>query len=208
MTITKLSKKIVVWLLSALACLAFLLGIAVGNPAIKTASAATVTTEWASFNFEPNVDGTTNTRLRFNTTALAWQSSANGVSDDKYLVNTLINGKTVKELNEAELASGGTAQIQAVIQPAGSFSFYSVIIPASFTQIVRTDISSVALTADWTFTDPATGTVYTTVPVRYDSFGELWYRDVNFVNLDSGNMIFVDQGLSHAGVNCFFIGFG
>jgi len=205
---TRICKRMIGWLLGAVTLLMLVLGIAFTRPQIKTVSADTVTTAWASFYFEPNVDGTTDTRLRFNTTALAWKSSHNGAADDQYLAYTKINGRTVKEINAAAAEHGSSAQITANIQPAGTFSFYSLIIPQAFTEISMSDIYSVSIEAGWTYTDNGTGNTYTTTGVRFDLMGTTWRQVTEFVNLDSGDMKFSNQGALYSGVNCFLIRFG
>ena len=49
---------------------------------------------------------------------------------------------------------------------------------------------------------------YTSKDIRFDSLGSSWRLITEFVDLDSGDMKLIDQGISHTGVNCFLIGFG
>lgn len=210
---TRLTKKVLTWLLSAFAFMALALGIAFGRPQTKTASAETVTATWSSFHFEPNIDGTTNTRLRFNTPALAWTGNHNDASDDQYLAYTKINGRTVKEINEAALEKDpNSSRIKANIQPAGNFSFYALIIPESFTEILPSDIYSVSIEAGWTYVDNHNGNyngnTYTTEGVRYDLIGSTWTLITNFIDLDGGDIIVSNQGELYTDVNCFIIRFG
>ena len=133
---TRLSRKIMTWLLGVFAFVTLLLAIAIGSPLTKTAKAATQTTTWTDTLSVDKIEGYT--RYRFNTTSLMWQAYNNESYDDSYLANTTLNGKTVKELNAEAQKAGSTQKIWACLQPAGSFSFYSVCVPNDFAALLPT----------------------------------------------------------------------
>ena len=114
------------WLLGAVAFVTFAFGIAFTHPQTKAVNAATASVTW--LDSELYVDNVGNAqRLRVNTSGLHWTSYNNQSYADEYLAYTKLNGRTVKEINAAAKAAGETSQIYACLQPAGSFSFYSLI---------------------------------------------------------------------------------
>ena len=78
------------------------------------------------------------------------------------LANTKLNGRTVKELNDAAASAGSSERIWACLQPAGSFSFYSVCVPNSFVELSPEDIYSFSMESTWSHTDSGTGNTYKT----------------------------------------------
>ena len=203
----KISKKIVVWLLGAFAFVSLALGFVFSDTQLKIAKADTVTTTWSSAFSVDKIE--TYTRYRINTTELMWKAYYNESYADNYLANTKLNGRTVKELNDAAASAGSSERIWACLQPADSFSFYSVCVPNSFVELSPEDIYSFSMESTWSHTDSGTGNTYKTSYIGFDKLGSEWSRVDSFVNLDSGDMKFIDQGDGDfAGVNCFLIGFG
>ena len=118
---TRISRKIITWLLGAFAFMTLLFAIAVGSPLTQKAKAATQTSTW---NTELSVDGIENyKRYRFNTPSLMWSGYNNESYADEYLANTMLNGKTVKSLNEEAARAGSTQKIWACLHPAGFIVF-------------------------------------------------------------------------------------
>ena len=175
-----------------------------------TAKPKMVEVAWGSGNFEPNVDGSEYTRIRLNTTAASvWTGSVNGSTIDQYLAYTKLNGRTVKEINEAAAANGCEELIKAYVRPNNaSTSFYALYIPNSFTEILAEDIYTVTIEEGWQHEDSGTGNTYT------NSSAVTWYfRDKTFqqntgANKDinaTANFTFGNQGDTGSGATCFIL---
>ena len=162
--------------------------------------------QWNSnANFEPNIDKTPYTRIRFNTPALAWTVSANEVTDDCYVEYTRINGRTIKEINAA---SSDAEKIVIRLQPAGSFSFYGIYIPDSFTELPASQVLTVTIDAGWSHKDSATGKAYinSTAITWYNRFDNTLqqntgaYKDINA----TADFTFSQQSTEN-GSTCFIL---
>ena len=172
------------------------------------AKSKTFETAWGSGNIEPNVDGSEYTRIRLNTTDLAWTVSLDGTMEDQYLANTKLNGRTVKEINETAAVNGCEELIKAYIRPAGTFSFYSLYIPNGFTEILVEDIYTVTLEAGWQHKDNATGHTYNTSNAITWYFRDKTLQQNTGVNKDinaTANFTFANQGDQGNGATCFIL---
>ena len=172
------------------------------------AKAKTIEITWSSGNFEPNVDGTEYTRIRLNTVSQAWTVNVNGTTAEEYLALTRINGIAVKEINESAKANGCEELIMAYIRNGGSFSFYALYIPNSFTEILAEDVYTVTVDAGWQYVDGTTNNTY------INSNSVTWYfRDKTFqqntgaykdINA-TADFTFACQGDQGNGATCFIL---
>ena len=177
---TRFTKKVMTWLLSAFAFMALALGIAFGRPQTKTASAETVTATWSdSFGVQKFEDYT---RYLIQTPELAWTSYNNVSYADEYLAYTKLNGRTVKEINETAAANGSTEKIWACLQPAGSYSFYSVCVPNTFEEMSPSEIRSFSIELGWTHVDSSTSTTYPGTGNTYTNSTTLLWHFRNATN--------------------------
>ena len=173
-----------------------------------TAKTQTIEPAWSSGNFEPNVDGTAYTRIRLNTSGLAWTAGVSGSTDEQYLAYTKLNGRTIKEINDAASANGCEELIKVYVRNASTFSFYGIYIPNTFTEILAEDVYTVTVLAGWQHQDSGTGNTY------MNSNSTTWYfRDKTFqqntgVNKDinaSADFTFGNQGDQGNGATCFIL---
>ena len=211
---TRISRKMMGWLLGAVAFVTFALGIAFTHPQTKAVSAATASVTWedSTLNVE-KLDGYQ--RLRVNTSGLHWTSYNNQSFADEYLAYTKLNGRTVKEINAAAKAAGETSQIYACLQPAGSFSFYSVYIPNDFKELLVEDVYSFAVEPGWTHVDsstnptyPGTGNTYTlTESMRYNKReGTTWRMNTaGYTDIVSGSTFGVTNQGTTNGTTCYLL---
>ncbi|MBE7080593.1 MAG: hypothetical protein E7371_05075 [Clostridiales bacterium] len=144
----RISKKVLSYILGAVACLAMVFGILTARPQTKTASAETaVTFNKAHLGDEKHdVYGTS---IRFDTVGATWATYHNWLSSDEAVSMadyTTVNGRTVTEINNATTS---TQKVTLMLQPAGSFSFFRVYIPEEVMSI--SDIKSMGILDGWSF---------------------------------------------------------
>ena len=142
---TRLTKKVLTWLLSAFAFMALALGIAFGRPQTKTASAETLATE----NWTLAVETTTNS-FRIQNGSTYWTDYTNTVTTASMLDYTEINGKTLSEIN-AENPGAITVTLQPAWGTIGSF--YRVSINSEVADFTLSDIGTFVVNAGWSHTD-------------------------------------------------------
>ena len=210
---TKISKRIAQWLLAIVMAICVGFGIAFTLPQ-KTASAEEVSVTWedsedSEVAVEP--DGEYQ-RLRVNTSGLHWTSYNNKSYADEYLAYTKLNGRTVKEINAEATAAGESSQIHACLQPAGSFSFYSVYIPNDFKTLLIEDVYSFSIEAGWSHVDSSTSTTHPGTGNTYtNGTAKRWvYRDTAFKqntgaykDFSTAAYSFNSQGDQKDGSTCF-----
>ncbi|MBE7100084.1 MAG: hypothetical protein E7364_00555 [Clostridiales bacterium] len=189
---TRLTKKVLTWLLSAFAFMALALGIAFGRPQIKKASAETLSTE----NWTLAIEGDYAFRIQNGNTY--WSTYTNDVTTESMLDYTEINGKTLSEIN-AETPGA----ITVTLQPAGGTigSFYRVTINSAVSDLTRHDLGTVKVRAGWSHTD-ANGTytidtdLYFAHKQTAASQGDTWkyIPAANVVDI-SDDIVLQDQGV-------------
>ena len=146
---TKISKKIITWLLGAVAFVAVALGIVFTRPQTKTVSADTAVT----FNYAVVDDGKPEDgyiSVMVETDGQTWSTYHNGVSsvDYKSISDYMtINGRTITEINDA---STSAEKISYYIQPAGSFSFVRITIPSAI-EDNHNEIQAIGILDGWSF---------------------------------------------------------
>ena len=211
---TRISKKIIGWLLGVVAFVALALGIVFTRPQTKTVSADEVSVTWEDSQVSVENDGNYQ-RLRVNTSGLHWTSYNNQSYADNYLAYTKLNGRTVKEINAAATAAGETSQIHACLQPAGSFSFYSVYIPNDFKELLVEDVYSFSVEPGWSHLDssthptyPGTGNTYTvSSTMRYNKReGSAWRMNTaGYTNIATGSTFGVTNQGTTNGSTCYLL---
>ena len=165
---TKISKRITQVLLAVVLAVCVWLGVALGIPETKTASADTAVT----FNSAVIEDGAGDDGFldfRINTSVLTWDQSANDVAaaDWKSVADyTTLNGRTITEWNSA---SASAEKIRLTLQPAGSFSFLRIHIPTSM-EDNHNAIRSVGILDGWSFTIGSN--TYTSTAVNFLRTGD------------------------------------
>ncbi|MBR4943088.1 MAG: InlB B-repeat-containing protein, partial [Clostridia bacterium] len=208
---TRISKRFITWLLAAIAFVAIAFGFALVPSQTKTASAATVEVVWKEAGIEVQ-DFTDYKRFLVQTEGVHWTSYNNQSYADNYLAYTKLNGKTVKEINAEAKEAGSSQQIWACLQPAGSFSFYSVCIPKTFETLLPEDVFSLSIEAGWTHLDSSTNPTYPGTGNDYkNSTQVLWsYRDDSFkkntgkyADFSTASPTFISQGDQKDGSTCF-----
>ena len=171
---TRISKKILTLILSAIAFLSLMFGFIITIPQMKTAKAESVTFNAAALgDAQHEVYGTS---IRFDTAGQTWASyhnwenAANWASIADY---TTVNGRTVTEINNA---TTHTQKITLMMQPAGSFSFLRLYIPAEIMPL--SDVKSMGIMDGWSFND-GTAT-YTTSAVTFLRSGDAMVLKDNY----------------------------
>ena len=212
---TKISKRIITWLFTAIAFVSIVCGIAFTRPQMKVASADTVETIWKDEGINiQDIQNETYTRLLVKTDGNQWTAYNNQSYEDNYLAYTKLNGKTVKELNEEEAAVGRTGKIWACLQPADTFSFYSLCIPDTFETLRPEEVFSMSVEPGWTHLDSSINPNYPGTGNEYvNSAQVLWaYRDNAFVkntgkyvDFSTASFTFNNQGDQKDGSTCFIL---
>lgn len=153
---TRISKKIIGWILGAFACIAVALGVIASHPQVKTASAADVSVTFSAATLGDTKDyaDTYGTSIRFDTSSalgVQWSTNHNWVkaSDWKSIADyTTVNGRTVTEINNA---TTHTQKITLMMQPytAKTCSFLRLYIPAEI--IPLGEIKAMGILDGWSF---------------------------------------------------------
>ena len=177
---TKISKKITAWLLGVVAFVALAFGIVLARPQTQTASAATSVT----FNATALSDATHatyGTSIRFDTAGQTWASYHNWVNaeDWKSIADyTTINGRTVTEINNATTSE---QKITLMMQPAGSFSFLRLYLPADVMSV--DDVKSMGILDGWSFNNGAD--TFTSSAVSFFRLGDTMVAESNYAPAES-----------------------
>ena len=146
---TRISRKLISWLLGALACVAIIFGIVIARPQTKTAAAADTAVTFSAAALGDEVHDTYGTSIRFDTSGVQWSTYHSWVAANAWgsiADYTTINGRTVTEINNATTHS---QKITLMMQPAGSFSFLRLYIPAEIMDI--SDVKSMGILDGWSF---------------------------------------------------------
>ena len=149
---TRISKRILTFILSAIAFISLAFGVVLTAPRLKTAKADTAVT-FESATLDKASDATHGTSIRFDTSGLQWQGYHNWVSASadawkSIADHTTVNGRTVTEINNATTSE---QKITIMMQPAGSFSFLRLYIPAEIMEI--SEVKSMGILDGWSFKD-------------------------------------------------------
>ena len=153
---TRISRKLISWLLGALACVAIIFGIVIARPQTKTAAAADTAVTFSAAVLDKHI-GSGDTAayapcgysIRFDTSGAQWSTYHSWVAANAWgsiADYTTINGRTVTEINNATTHS---QKITLMMQPAGSFSFLRLYIPAEIMDI--SDVKSMGILDGWSF---------------------------------------------------------
>lgn len=153
---TRISRKIIGWILGAFACIAVALGVIASHPQVKMASAADVSVTFSAATLGDTKDyaDTYGTSIRFDTSSalgVQWSTNHNWVkaSDWKSIADyTTVNGRTVTEINNA---TTHTQKITLMMQPytAKTCSFLRLYIPAEI--IPLGEIKAMGILDGWSF---------------------------------------------------------
>ena len=145
---TRLTKKVLTWFLSAFAFIALALGVAFSMPAQK-ASAETLATENWTLVIESSINS-----FRIQNGNAYWTTYTNYVTTESMLDYTEINGKTLSEIN-AENPGAITVTLQPVLNKQGNvdFSFYRVTIDPEMVDLTLSDLGTVVMREGWSHTD-------------------------------------------------------
>ena len=151
---TRISRKIIGWILGAFACIAIAFGIMAARPQMKTASAADVSVTFSAAVLGDASDATYGTSIRFDTSSalgVQWSTNHNWVkaSDWKSIADyTTVNGRTVTEINNA---TTHTQKITLMMQPytAQTCSFLRLYIPTEV--IPLGEVKAMGILDGWSF---------------------------------------------------------
>ena len=148
----RISKRIISWILGAFAFVALALGTVFAMPQVETAKADTPVTFNAAALGDASHE-TYGTSIRFDTAGQTWASYHNWASAADWTSiadYTTVNGRTVTEINNA---TTHTQKITLMMQPAGSFSFLRLYIPAEI--IPLGEVKSMGILDGWSFNNGA-----------------------------------------------------
>lgn len=150
---TRISKRILTFILSAIAFISLACGVVFTAPRVKMAKAANTAITFTSATLSDASDATHGTSIRFDTSGLQWQGYHNWVSASadawkSIADHTTVNGRTVTEINDATTSD---QKITIMMQPAGSFSFLRLYIPAEIMDV--SEVKSMGILDGWSFTD-------------------------------------------------------
>ena len=144
----RISKKVLSYILGVVACLAMVFGVLTARPQTKTASAETAVTFNAAHLGDEKHD-TYGTSIRFDTVGQTWSTNHNWITAEDWTSisdYTTVNGRTVTEINKATTSA---QKVTLMLQPAGSFSFLRLYIPAEVMSI--SDVKSMGILDGWSF---------------------------------------------------------
>ena len=167
---TRISKRIIGWLLGAVAIVAIALGIAFTRPQTKTVSADTAVTFSTTVCDDGNADdGVFDFRL--NTSGVTWTNSKNDVAADAWSSiadYTTVNGRTITEINNATTSEN---KIWFTLQPADQLglSFLRLHIPNTIIS-GHSDVRAIGVLDGWSFNDGAA--TYTSTAVNFLRVGD------------------------------------
>lgn len=173
---TRVSKKIIAWLLGAVAVFAIAFGIVIARPQVKTAKAAETAVTFNAAALRDASHETYGTSIRFDTIGETWKTYHNWVaaSDWASIADyTTVNGRTVTEINNA---TSSKQKITLMMQPAGSFSFLRLYIPAEIMSI--SDVKSMGILDGWSFNNGTNN--YTTSAVTFLRNGDTMVPSASF----------------------------
>ncbi|MBE7079105.1 MAG: hypothetical protein E7380_04540 [Clostridiales bacterium] len=164
---TRISKRIIGWLLGALATLAVAFGIYFAMPQSTKSVKAETGVSFVSASLDKEVHATYGTSIRFNTGAGGWGTSTypsgtwnNWVSASSYpgiSDYTKVNGRTVTEINAA---NPGKQPITLMTQPLSEDTgFLRLFIPADIMSV--DEVYSMEIMDGWNFVNTSNSTTYT-----------------------------------------------
>lgn len=165
---TRISKKIITWLLGALAFVALSFGIVFTMPQTKVAKAADTAVTFSAAALGDAKHDSYGTSIRFDTSGLQWESYHNWVAAADWASiadYTTVNGRTVTEINNATTHS---QKITFMMQPAGSFSFLRLYIPAEIMPLG--EVKAMGILDGWSFNNGTNN--YTSSAVSFIRSGD------------------------------------
>ncbi len=193
---TRLSKKIATWLLGALAFVALSFGIVFTMPQTKVAKAADTAITFSAAALGDEAHDTYGTSIRFDTSGLQWGTYHNWVSaaDWSSIADyTTVNGRTVTEINNATTHS---QKITLMMQPAGSFSFLRLYIPAEI--IPLGEVKAMGILDGWSFNNGTNN--YTSSAVSFFRTGDTMVEESAYTaetKYTASNITISDARLEH-----------
>ena len=197
---TRISRKLISWLLGALACMAIVFGIVIARPQAKTAAAADTAVTFSSLSIEGIYEGQEQygNAYLFKTSSLQWETYHNWVAASDWASisdYTTVNGRTVTEINNATTNS---QKITLMMQPVGSYSFLRLYIPEEV--IAKADVKSMGILDGWSFNNGTNN--YTASAVSFFRTGDTMLEESAYIAagktvFTSSNITIGDASLSH-----------
>ena len=198
---TRISRKIISWILGAFTVVALAFGVVFTMPEVKTAKAAdTAVTISAAYLEGANLEKDGYFQIRLDTQGKTWTNSQNNktVSElsksfSSVVDYTVINGRTLTELQNACTSE---LPIIVTLQPAGSFSFMRIWVPLDF--MSKDQIRSIGILDGWAFNDGLAN--YTCSETTYLRTGDSMVLASNYsatTKLTSADITISDATLSH-----------
>ena len=170
---TKISKRIIGWVLGALACIAVACGIIIARPQAKTAKAEDTAITFSAATLGDASSDTYGTSIRFDTSGLTWETYHNWVPAEDWTSiadYTTVNGRTVTEINNA---TTNLQKITLMMQPAGTFSFLRLYIPSEI--IPLGEVKAMGILDGWSFNNGTNN--YTASAVTYLRSSDTMYEE-------------------------------
>lgn len=207
---TRISKRIIGWVLGALAFVALACGIIMARPQIKTAKAADTAVTFSAATLGDESDATYGTSIRFDTSGLQWETYHNWVSATDWASiadYTTVNGRTVTEINNA---TTNEQKITLMMQPAGSFSFLRLYIPEGI--MATSDVKSMGIMDGWSFNNGTNN--YTSSAVTFFRTGDTMLEESTYAasktTIDSSSITIADATLTNPtnagwGVDSYYV---
>ena len=160
---TKIFKRMLTWMLGAIACVAIVCGVLVARPQVMKANASETTVTFSSAVREGIEKDPYGVSVRFDTQGEQWTTSFNWVDAAAWKTisdYTTVNGRTVTEINNA---TTNDQKITLMLQKADGFSFLRLYIPKGVMPL--DDVKSMGILDGWSFDDGTTK--YTTSAVTF-----------------------------------------
>ena len=148
---TRISKRMLTYILSAIAFLSLILGVMLSIPQTRTAKAADTAVTFSAAVLDKESHATYGTSIRFNTSGLQWNTNHNWETQETHpeiADYTTINGRTITEINAATTS---TQKATVMMQGAGTFSFLRVYLPEAVMSV--DDVRSMGILDGWSFID-------------------------------------------------------
>ena len=140
---TRISRKLLSYILGMIACVAVLFGVLFAAPEMRTAKAESLSTSGWTLVYEGEH------RFRVQNGNAYWTTYTNDVTTASMLDYTELNGKTLSEIN-AETPGA----ITVTLQPNNDIgSFFRVNINTELVDFTAADLGTVVIKAGWSHTD-------------------------------------------------------
>ena len=192
---TRISKRIISWILGAFAFVALAFGTVFAMPQVNTAKAADTAVNFNVAYLEGDSNGYA--VIRMDTEGQTWATYHNEltVSALPSVANyTVINGRTLTEIQNTSTVN---ADIKITLQPAGTFSFIRAFIPLEI--MTTSQIKSVGILNGWALNNGTNN--YTSPAVTFIRQGDTLVKPENYTTsnqkLTSANITISDAQLVH-----------